>query len=46
MRAPGTDTDSGERLWKRTRQGAMDGYGEAPAVREHDAVRRDAALGA
>ncbi|SDU76412.1 hypothetical protein [Jiangella alkaliphila] len=40
VRAPGTDTDSGERMWKRTRQGAMDGHGEAPAVREHDAVRR------
>ncbi|WP_147375180.1 hypothetical protein [Jiangella rhizosphaerae] len=37
-RAPGTDTDSGQRMWKRAREGSMDGWGDPPAVRDYDTV--------
>ena len=38
VRAPGTDTDSGEGMWKRARNGSMNGHGEPPAVRDYDTV--------
>lgn len=40
VRAPGTDTKYGEKMWKRARSGAMAGDGDAPAVREYDLVTR------
>lgn len=38
LHAPGTSTKSGRRLWEETRDGAVAGRGETPAVREIDAV--------
>lgn len=40
VRAPGTDTEAGEEMWLRARDGSMAGDGPAPAVREHDMVTR------
>lgn len=40
VRAPGTDTESGETMWRRARDGSMAGHGPAPVVREHDLVTR------
>jgi hypothetical protein len=38
VRAPGTDTESGETMWKRARRGSMAGHGDAPATRDYDMV--------
>ncbi|WP_053208226.1 hypothetical protein [Jiangella muralis] len=38
IRAPGTDTDSGERMWKGARNGSMAGRGDPPVVRDYDTV--------
>ncbi|WP_026875533.1 hypothetical protein [Jiangella gansuensis] len=40
LRAPGTDTDPGMRMWLDSRASANKGHGEAPAVREYDIVSR------
>ncbi|WP_157987535.1 hypothetical protein [Jiangella endophytica] len=38
VRAPGTDTGPGEGMWLDARNSAIDGHGDAPAVREHDVL--------
>lgn len=38
VRGPGTDTDSGARMWKQAREGSMSGLGEPPAVRDYDTM--------
>ncbi|TDC56971.1 hypothetical protein E1212_00475 [Jiangella ureilytica] len=45
VRAPGTDTEAGEEMWLRARDGSMAGLGPAPAVRAHDMVTRGARPG-
>lgn len=36
LRAPGTDTKDGKKMWTTAREGALDGLGAAPTVREYD----------
>lgn len=38
IRAPGTDTEAGETMWKRARRDSMAGHGSAPATRDYDMV--------
>ncbi len=45
VRGVGADTTSGQRLWRVAREGALNGYGSAPSVREYDQVTRGARPG-